>query len=43
MQPWDNSRGVGFEVIVMSQVDSFRVSMRTLVLIKVVLELILRG
>ena len=32
----------GFEVIVTSQIDSFRASMRTLVLIKVVLELILR-
>ena len=34
--------GGGFEVIVTSQIDSFRASMRTVVLIKVVVELILR-
>ena len=34
---------VGVEVIVTSQIDSFRASMRTVVLIKVVLELILQG
>ena len=33
---------VGFEVIVTSQIDSFRASMRTVVLIRVILELILR-
>ena len=32
----------GFEVIVTSQIDSFRASMRTVVLIRVILELILR-
>ena len=34
---------VGFEVIVTSQIDSFRASMRTVVLIRVILELILRA
>ena len=34
--------GGGFEAIVTSQIDSFRASMRTVVLIKVVLEPILR-
>ena len=34
--------GRGFEVIVTSQIDSFRASMRTVVLIRVILELILR-
>ena len=34
--------GGGFEVIVTSQIDSFRASMRTVVLIRVILELILR-
>ena len=32
----------GFEVIVTSQIDSYRASMRTVVLIRVILELILR-
>ena len=32
----------GLEVIVTSQIDSFRASMRTVVLIRVILELILR-
>lgn len=38
----EEAEGEGFEVIVTSQIDSFRASMRTVVLIRVILELILR-